>query len=208
MAPGAGTPTFGPIKDIPAGGSPERWKRAAPQRATVRARPPAPILQQHSSRPHSCSHRGYDLGELSPGRDARSSHGGVGHTEGCPLEHPRSHSHHGGATTSVTGLLFHLQEMGAPDSPLGPQRTRPGQGPGPPRPQGEVGTGTGEPRCAGPARAAGEPYTAGNWHQMLPDLPHPPGSWKHLFVWAGSSICVREALAAAGLGSASLMSLG
>lgn len=22
----------------------------------------------------------------------------------------------------------------------------------------------------------------GNWHQMLPDLPHPPGSWKHLFV--------------------------
>lgn len=35
------------------------------------------------------------------------------------------------------------------------------------------------PRCAG---LAGEPYTAGNWHQMLPDLPHPPGSWKHLFV--------------------------
>lgn len=27
-----------------------------------------------------------------------------------------------------------------------------------------------------------EPYTAGNWHQMLPDLSHPPGSWKHLFV--------------------------
>lgn len=99
VAPGAGTPTFGPIKDIPAGGSPERWKRAAPQRAALRARPPAPILQQHSSRPHSCSHRGYDLGELSPGRDARSSHGGVGHTEGCPLKHlwspfPSRRSHH------------------------------------------------------------------------------------------------------------------
>lgn len=28
----------------------------------------------------------------------------------------------------------------------------------------------------------GEPYTVGNWHQMLPDLLHPPRSWKHLFV--------------------------
>lgn len=174
----------------------------------MRARPPAPILQQRSSRPCGCSPCGYDLGELSPSRDACSSHGGDGHTEGCPWNIPSPHSHHGGATTSGTGLLFHLQEMGAPDSPLDPQRTRAGQRPGPPRPQGELGTGAGEPRCAGPARAAGEPYTTGNWHQMLPDLPHPAGSWKHLFVWAGSSICVREALAAAGLGSASLMSLG
>ena len=38
------------------------------------------------------------------------------------------------------------------------------------------------PRRTVPASAAGEPYTAGNWHQMLLDLPHPPGSWKHLFV--------------------------
>lgn len=40
------------------------------------------------------------------------------------------------------------------------------------------------PRSAGLGWAglAGEPNTAGNWHQMLPDLPHPPGSWKHLFV--------------------------
>lgn len=68
---------------------------------------------------------------------------------------------------------------------------------------GREGRGAGAASLCGAAR---EPYTAGNWHQMLPDLPHPPGSWKHLFVCAGGSICVREALAVAGLGSASLMS--
>lgn len=38
------------------------------------------------------------------------------------------------------------------------------------------------PQCTVLASAGREPYTVCNWHQMLPDLLHPPGSWKHLFV--------------------------
>lgn len=47
---------------------------------------------------------------------------------------------------------------------------------------GHAGAGTHTHREGWVLGLGREPYTAGNWHQMLPDPLHPAGSWKHLFV--------------------------